>query len=61
MSTTTRMNDSEYTLALAELENATAMNDALLAQLTAVANECNARGVEQAMGKRSRRGKSSDQ
>ena len=57
----TRMNDTEYAQAFAELEAATEINDALLEKLTMVANECDARGLEVAMDKRSRRGKSSDQ
>ena len=57
----TRMNDTEYTQAFVELENVTELNNAVLTKLTAIANECDARGLEQAMGKRSRRGKSSDQ
>lgn len=55
---TTRMNDAEYKAAFAKLENAKVLNATLLAELTAVANECNERGREVSMGKRSNRGNS---
>jgi hypothetical protein len=61
MTTTTRMNDNEYAQALSELGKATELSAAVLAKLTMVKAECDVRGLEQAMGHRSRRGKSSDQ
>lgn len=61
MTTTTRMNDNEYTQAFVELENATELNDAVLEKLTLVGNERLIRMMESNMGHRTSRGKSSSQ
>jgi hypothetical protein len=61
MTTITRMNDNEYTQAFVELENATEINETVLAKLTLVGNERLVRMLESQMGHRSQRGNSSSQ
>jgi hypothetical protein len=58
---TQRMNNEEYEQALTDLENTQELTLDVLKLVTAAADECNARGLESMMGKRSRRGKSGPQ
>ena len=56
-----RMDNVEYEQAFVALETSTELTNTLLKQLTYVGYECSVRGLEQSMGKRNRRGKSSAQ